>query len=100
MTFFGPDNLPPLEAMSVGCPVIASNVSGASEQLGNAALIVDHKNPNAIASAIKLLLDDPVLRNSLIERGLVRANQWEVEDYVKELFKLIDDFKTVRCCWD
>ena len=100
MTFFGPDNLPPLEAMSVGCPVIASNVSGASEQLGDAALIVDHKNPNAIASAIKLLLDDPVLRNSLIERGLVRANQWKVEDYVKELFKLVEDFKSIRCCWE
>ena len=100
MTFFGPDNLPPLEAMSVGCPVIASNVSGASEQLGDAALIVDHKNPNAIASAIKLLLDDPVLRNSLIERGLVRASQWKVEDYVKELFKLVEDFKSIRCCWE
>ena len=100
MTFFGPDNLPPLEAMSVGCPVIASNVSGASEQLRDAALIVDHRNPQAIASAIKLLFDDPVLRNSLIERGLIRANQWKVADYVGELLKLIDDFKSIRCCWN
>ncbi|MCA2845074.1 MAG: glycosyltransferase, partial [Microcystis sp. M074S1] len=100
MTFFGPDNLPPLEAMSLGCPVIASNVSGAREQLGDAALIVDQRNAQAIANAIKLLFDDPILRNNLIERGLVRANQWKVEDYAGELFKLIDDFKTVRRCWD
>lgn len=100
MTFFGPDNLPPLEAMSVGCPVIASDVSGASEQLGDAALIVDHRNPQAIASAIKLLFDDSVLRHSLIERGLIRANKWNVEDYVKEIFTLVDDFKSIRYCWD
>jgi hypothetical protein len=61
---------------------------------------LDHRDSQSIASAIKLLFDDPVLRNNLIERGLVRANQWKVEDYVGELFKLIDDFKTVRCCWD
>ena len=44
-TFFGPDNLPPLEAFALGCPVIASRVSGAEEQLGDAALLVDPKNP-------------------------------------------------------
>jgi glycosyltransferase involved in cell wall biosynthesis len=99
MTFFGPDNLPPLEAMSASCPVIASNVSGASEQLGNAALIVDHSNPQEIAKAIKLLYDDSILRNSLIERGLVRANQWKVEDYARELLKLVDEFQSIRSCW-
>src|SRR5256885_13294906 len=33
-TFFGPDNLPPLEAFAAGCPVLASRVEGADEQLG------------------------------------------------------------------
>ena len=100
MTFFGPDNLPPLEAMSLGCPVIASNVSGANEQLGNASLIVDHRDPQEIASAIKLLFDDPVLRDSLIKGGLIRANGWKADDYAKEIFTLIDGFKSIRCCWD
>ncbi|MFM6269445.1 MAG: glycosyltransferase, partial [Dolichospermum sp.] len=43
MSFFGPDNLPPLEAMALGCPVIASKVSGSEEQLGNNALLVNPK---------------------------------------------------------
>ena len=38
-TFFGPDNLPPLEAFAVGCPVVASQVQGAEEQLGDAAIL-------------------------------------------------------------
>src|SRR5437762_10866221 len=40
-SLFGPDNLPPLEAMALGCPVVAARVAGAEEQLGNAAALVD-----------------------------------------------------------
>ncbi|WP_027402566.1 glycosyltransferase family 4 protein [Aphanizomenon flos-aquae] len=99
MTFFGPDNLPPLEAMALGCPVIASNVSGAKEQLGDAALLVDPKKPEEIAEAIKSLSEDSALRQDLIERGLIRASQWTAQDYVKEIFSVIDDFEAIRRCW-
>ena len=99
MTFFGPDNLPPLEAMALGCPVIASNVSGAKEQLGDAALLVDPKKPEEIAEAIKSLSEDCALRQDLIERGLIRASQWTAQDYVKEIFSVIDNFEAIRRCW-
>jgi glycosyltransferase involved in cell wall biosynthesis len=35
-SFFGPDNLPPLEAFSLGCPVLAGRIEGVEEQLGRA----------------------------------------------------------------
>ncbi len=53
MTFFGPENLPPLEAFALKCPVIASNVSGSEEQLGDAAILVNPVNPEEIAQAIQ-----------------------------------------------
>jgi glycosyltransferase involved in cell wall biosynthesis len=99
MTFFGPDNLPPLEAMALGCPVIASNVSGAKEQLGDAALLVDPKKPEEIAEAIKSLSEDSALRQDLIKRGLIRAYRWTAQDYVKEIFSVIDNFEAIRRCW-
>jgi glycosyltransferase involved in cell wall biosynthesis len=99
LTFFGPDNLPPLEAFALGCPVVASNVPGAEEQLGDAALLVDPKDEHQIALAIKSLLDDPELRQTLIERGRKRASKWAGEDYVKGLFAILDDFATIRQCW-
>ena len=98
MTFFGPDNLPPLEAMALECPVVASNVSGAKEQLGDAALLVDPKQPEEIAFAIKSLLEDTI-RQNLIKLGLERASQWTVKDYVSEIFSVIDDFEAIRHCW-
>jgi glycosyltransferase involved in cell wall biosynthesis len=99
VTFFGPDNLPPLEAFALGCPVIGSEVSGAKDQLGNAALLVDPKKPEQIALAIKSLWDDMALRQTLVQRGLTRASQWTGQDYVKGVFSILDEFAAIRRCW-
>ena len=100
LTFFGPENLPPLEAFALGCPVIASNVTGAHEQLGDAALLVDPKDEAQIANAIKRLYDDPTLRDTLVARGIARASKWTAEDYVKRVLAIIDDFEPIRRCWE
>jgi len=99
LTFFGPENLPPLEAFALGCPVIASNVSGAQEQLGDAALLVDPRNEEQIAVAVKSLYDNPALRQTLVQRGLERATKWTGEDFVKSVFTILDEFEPVRRCW-
>jgi glycosyltransferase involved in cell wall biosynthesis len=99
LTFFGPENLPPLEAFALGCPVITSNVSGAQEQLGDAALLVDPKDHNQIALAIKSLHEDRSLRHTLIQRGLQRAQRWTGKDYVKGVFSILDEFEPIRRCW-
>ncbi len=100
LTFFGPENLPPLEAFGLGCPVIASNVPGAAEQLGDAAILVDPQRPDQIARAIKSLHDDPKQRAQLIERGRARAAKWTGRDFVRGAFALLDDFEAIRRCWD
>ena len=99
VTFFGPENLPPLEAFALGCPVIASDVSGAREQLGDAALFVDPRNPAEIAGAIKQLHDDDTLRASLIDKGRARAERWTATEFVRGVFAALDEFEPVRRCW-
>ena len=101
MSFCGPDNLPPLEAMALGCPVIASRVEGAEEQLGDAALLFNLRfTEQEVARAIKSLYSDPSLRQSLIDRGLKRAQAWTPKDYVKGIFSILDDLEVIRRCWD
>jgi glycosyltransferase involved in cell wall biosynthesis len=99
MSFGGPDNIPPLEAFALGCPVVASNVSAAPEQLGDAALIVDPADEQAIAQAIKSLYDDPDLRTRLIQKGYQRGTQWTSQDYVKAVLNALDEFAPIRRCW-
>jgi glycosyltransferase involved in cell wall biosynthesis len=65
--------LPPLEAMARGCPVIASDRPAVPEVVGDAALTFSAENPQALASAIRAVLDDPALRGRLRASGLARA---------------------------
>jgi glycosyltransferase involved in cell wall biosynthesis len=99
MSFFGPDNLPPLEAFALGCPVIASNVPGVQEQLGDAALLVNPSDDKQIALAIKSLYEDSNLRQKLTQRGYERAAQWTSQDYVRGIFGILEEFQAIRRCW-
>ena len=100
VSFFGPDNLPPLEAFALGCPVVAARIPGSNEQLGDAALCVDPKNPEEIAHAVYLLYSDKQLRNQLIQKGFLRAIEWKGDDYIRAIFSLLDEFEHIRLCWD
>jgi len=99
VTFFGPENLPTLEALASGCPVVASDVAGAREQLGDAALIVDAKEPEQIAAAVMRIRSEPGLRERLIEAGAARARMHTAEDFVAGVEKWLDEFEAVRRCW-
>jgi glycosyltransferase involved in cell wall biosynthesis len=71
--------LPPLEAMASGAPVVTSNISSLPEVVGDAALLIDPLDANAIADAMRRILTDDTLRTSLIARGYERARtfSWE-----------------------
>jgi len=99
VSFFGPDNLPPLEAFAHECPVIVSDVSGHREQLADAALFVDPRSPSDIAAAVKAIHDDENLRERLIERGRARAIQNTGDDFIEGIFKIMDEFEPIRRCW-
>jgi len=100
VSYFGPENLPPLEAFALGCPVIAANVDGAEEQMKDAALLVNPADPKEIANAIRKIYSDAQLRNDLIARGKIRAAQWTSEDFVRHVFRILDEFEPVRRNWD
>ena len=99
-SMFGPDNLPPLEAMALGCPVIAARVNGAEEQLGTAALLVDPLDADGFAAAVRELRNDPDGRRAQIARGRERAGSWTATQYVAVVFDLIERrIAPVRALW-
>lgn len=76
-SFFEGFGLPPLEAMRCGTPVIAGDRTSLPEVVGDAGLLVDPFDTDAITSAIARLIDDPDLHTTLSERGLLRARQFD-----------------------
>jgi len=65
--------LPPLEAMACGTPVVSSNRSSIPEALGDAALLVDPRNVEHLAAAMRDAAANEPLREGLIQAGLARA---------------------------
>lgn len=65
--------LPPLEAMTHGCPVVAARAGALPEVCGNAALYVDPGSAESIADAMRRVLHDGGLRAELIAAGRRRA---------------------------
>jgi len=95
----GPENLPPLEAFALGCPVVAANVPGAKEQLGDAALLYDPLNSEDMAEKIHILLEQSELRNLLRDKGLRRAAAWTVGNFAEGMKQIFDEFALYRRTW-
>jgi glycosyltransferase involved in cell wall biosynthesis len=98
-SFCGPENLPPLEAFALGCPVAAADVPGAAEQLGEAALLFDPLNPIDMAAKIHILLTQPKRREELREKGMKRAAAWTVSDFAGGMAQLFNEFAGYRHSW-
>lgn len=71
--------LPVIEAMACGTPVLTSEVTALPETAGDAALLINPYDENAISAGIAQLVNDEIKRREWIERGYERAKQ---------------------CCWD
>lgn len=69
--------LPVIEAMACGTPVITTRVSSLPEVAGDAAILVDPQDGDALVSAICRVLDGPALRGKMRESGLNQAARFD-----------------------
>ena len=95
----GPNNYPPIEAASLGCPVLLSDIPGHREQMQDAALFFDKFSPIDLADKIMLLKDDQNLRMDLIKKGKELVGDLTMSDYFKSLGKVFLEFKKYRRLW-
>ena len=80
--------LPVLEGLTVGVPVITSDISSMPEAGGDAALYVNPNQPGDITAQINAVLNDTTLAKSMIERGLVHAQRFNEEAMAKRYMEL------------
>jgi glycosyltransferase involved in cell wall biosynthesis len=84
--------IPPLEAMSCGTAVIASNCSSIPEVVGDAGILFDPKSTSDLADILLSLLDSPTERDRLIAKGhqRVKAFSWD-----KTVAQTLDVYRSV-----
>ena len=82
---------PVLEAMACGTAVVCSNTSSLPEVAGDAALLVDPLDTDAIAAAIHQVTHNPGLRQHLVERGFQQISQFSWERCAQEAMHVLED---------
>ncbi len=85
--------LPALEAMACGTPVVCSNTSSLPEVTGDAALLVDPWDVEALGVAMERALTDPELRRGMIDRGLQRASRFAWPRAARQLSSVITSWE-------
>ncbi|MEP6921455.1 MAG: glycosyltransferase family 1 protein [bacterium] len=87
-SYFEGFGLPPLEAMNCGAPVITGNRTSLPEVVGNAGLLVDPFDVEAIANGIAQILDDSDLRSQLRTSGFERARMFDWKETAKQTLEV------------
>ena len=90
-SYFEGFGLPPLEAMKCGAPVIVGNKTSLPEVVGDAALTVDPFDVEAIASAMKSVIDNPALREDLSIKGQTRAQAFDWRETARKTLAIYQE---------
>jgi glycosyltransferase involved in cell wall biosynthesis len=81
--------LPLVEAMQYGIPLIASNNSSVAEIAGNAAILVDPSDDDAIAQAFRTVTEDQAVRSELAHNSAIRGLQFSWKLAASETMSLV-----------
>jgi glycosyltransferase involved in cell wall biosynthesis len=99
VSFQGPENLPPLEALALGCPVVLSDIPGVRALYGETPVLVNPRSETSIAEGIKWIHDNPNARRERAISGRAMAINNSAEQYIRNIERIVDDFEAVRRCW-
>lgn len=99
-TYFGPTNLPPLEAFQLGCPVCYSDLPGLRDQVDNAAFLMDLNDPYSLTNQLITIMSDSQTVEKKIKFGLEIVKNWDSKKTYEELLLVINGFAQKRKLWE
>jgi glycosyltransferase involved in cell wall biosynthesis len=93
-TYYGPTNIPPLEAISVGCPVAVSKIYGMPEQLGDAALYFDNTRVEDVTRTLEQLWSSDDIRKQLRVNAKKHFANWNQKHFNRRFHEIIEEHST------
>ncbi|MFN4266235.1 MAG: glycosyltransferase family 4 protein [Aquabacterium sp.] len=83
--------IPPLEAMALGCPVVASTAASIPEVCADAAQYFDPRDPSALLTALMAVMSDPHLRDQLKANAVRQGEYWTWTRAASSLARALQD---------
>jgi glycosyltransferase involved in cell wall biosynthesis len=91
-TYFGPTNIPPLEAFSLRCPVCYPDLPGLREQVADGAFLMDLNNPESLCDIVKILLFDKNKVEQKLAAGTRQLESYSEQNYINILHRLFNSY--------
>jgi glycosyltransferase involved in cell wall biosynthesis len=88
--------LPIVEAMACGCPIIASTNSAMPEIVGNAGLLVDAADTQAISGAMEKIAEDADARRRLVKKSISQAKLYSWHEFARGVLDDIYSYCAVK----
>lgn len=98
-SLMGPNNMPPIEATYLGCPVIITDLAGHKEQLGESALYFNGYAPEELAEKIVMFSNSKELQSKLAKKQKKLSLEFEKMQYFSEIKKIFSEFEKIRQTW-
>ena len=96
-SLMGPNNLPPIEAAYLGCPVIISDMPGHREQMKDCALFFEGTNEYALAEQMHAIY---VNQNGICDSLKEKMHRTDFScDYLQEIFAIFNEFEKILRTW-
>tara|TARA_Y100000590_G_scaffold437243_1_gene558682 strand:- start:42 stop:1190 length:1149 start_codon:yes stop_codon:yes gene_type:complete len=89
VSFCGPTNIPPIEAMHTGCPLICSNVYGMKKQVKKGALFINPNSHKDIYKKMLIILKDKKMRKKIINCGFNVMKKNRKKKFLKSLNRFL-----------
>lgn len=97
-SLMGPNNLPPIEAAYLNCPIILSNLQGHVEQMGTSALYFDPLNEIELSECMYQMYDNEI-RMHYYNELKNKAAEFEKITYIDPLINIFNEYQKYRRCW-
>lgn len=98
-TYFGPTNIPPLEAFALNCPVCYPDLPELRDQVEDAAFLMDIKDSESLADILLSINKDTNLRDEKIRKGRLLLDKWNENDYWNGLKDIFNEYEVKLRCW-
>jgi len=97
-TYFGPTNIPPLEAFQQGCPVCYPDLQGLREQVGDGAFLLNLADPESLSDVLKRILSGGAEVRKKIQAGCDILQHCSAEHYLDVVHGVFEGYtKLLRC---
>ena len=98
-SLMGPNNIPPIEAVYLECPLIITDIPGHKEQMGDAALYFDGYKPEELADRMETLMVSDAAAQRQLEKQNEKRKEFIEYSYGDKIIDILDEFKLMRGTW-